>query len=102
MAAEQVAVIDDRIDALLSSSFVEDDLFADNPTLDQFRQSCMLAFFEFHQYPEHQSWMRITKLTRMAYRVGLDRLETLRSRHLKRRKLSEEDLDEWRAVWWCI
>jgi hypothetical protein len=102
MSIEESAVIDIQIDSLLSSSTVEDDLFTNFPSLDQFRKSCILAFYEFHQFPGHQAWMRIGKLTRVAYRIGLDRLEYLRARHPEWQCLSKEDVDEWRAVWWCI
>ncbi|KAF2008466.1 NAD(P)-binding protein [Aaosphaeria arxii CBS 175.79] len=94
--------IDARIDLLLSSTTVQDDLFTNFPSLDQFRKSCVLAFYEFHQFPGHQSWTRIGNLTRVAYRVGLDRLENLRKLHHEWRILSDQDVDEWRAVWWCI
>lgn len=102
MSIEDSATIDNQIDSLLSSSTVEDDSFTNFPSLDQFRKSCILAFYEFHQFPGHQAWIRIGKLTRMAYHIGLDRLETLRARHAEWRVLSKEDMDEWRAVWWCI
>jgi hypothetical protein len=102
MSIEDSAAIDAQIDSLLSSSTVEDDLFSNFPSLDQFRKSCILAFYEFHQFPGHQAWLRIGKLTRMAYRIGLDRLENLRTRHPEWGFLSKEDMDEWRAVWWCI
>lgn len=95
-------VLDTRIDQLLSSSLLDGDMFGDSPTLDQFRKACLLAFYEFHQYPGNQSWMRIGKLTRMAYRTGLDRLETLRSIYRDWSAVSREDIEEWRSVWWCI
>lgn len=72
------------------------------PSLNQIRQSCVLAFYEFHQFPGHQSWMRIGNLTRMAYRIGLDRLENLRALHSEWRMLDEEVMEEWRSIWWCI
>ncbi|KFY81292.1 hypothetical protein V500_11553 [Pseudogymnoascus sp. VKM F-4518 (FW-2643)] len=95
-------VLDACIDQLLSSSLLDGDMFGDSPTLDQFRKACLLAFYEFHQYPGNQSWMRIGKLTRMAYRIGLDRLETIRSFYPDWSSISREDIEEWRSVWWCI
>ncbi|PSN61794.1 hypothetical protein BS50DRAFT_651205 [Corynespora cassiicola Philippines] len=91
-----------RIDSLLSSSSLDEDISGDSLTLDQFRKGCLLAFYEFHQYPGNQSWMRIGKLTRMAYRIGLDRLESLRTSYSDWRAINNEDIEEWRAVWWCI
>lgn len=95
-------VLDVCIDQLLSSSLLDGDMFSDSPTLDQFRKACLLAFYEFHQYPGNQSWMRIGKLTRMAYRIGLDRLESIRSFYPDWSSIDREDIEEWRLVWWCI
>lgn len=94
--------LDAQIDRLLSSSMLEVDLIGDSPSLDQFRKSCILAFYEFHQFPGNQSWMRIGRLTRMAYRVGLDRLENLRTLYSEWKSLSHEVIQEWRRVWWFI
>ncbi|KAJ9148541.1 Transcription factor [Pleurostoma richardsiae] len=94
--------IDARIDFLLSSSLLEQDMIGDSPSLDQYRKACLLAFYEFHQFPGHQSWMRIGRLTRMAYRIGLDRLENLRKLYREWSVISKEDIQEWRSVWWCI
>ncbi|KAJ5782105.1 hypothetical protein N7457_003879 [Penicillium paradoxum] len=96
------ATLNARIDLLLGSSLLEDDLVGDSPSLDQFRKACVLALYDFHQFPGHQSWMRITRLTRMAYRIGLDRLEPLRALYPDWGCLSKEDIQEWRSVWWCI
>ncbi|OQE35112.1 hypothetical protein PENCOP_c014G03463 [Penicillium coprophilum] len=95
-------VLNTRIDLLLGSSLLEDDIVGDSPSLDQFRKACMLALYDFHQFPGHQSWMRIGRLTRMAYRIGLDRLEPLRAMCPDWGCLSKEDIEEWRSVWWCI
>jgi hypothetical protein len=91
-----------QIDQLLSSSMLEVDLIGDSPSIDQFRKSCILAFYEFHQFPGNQSWMRIGRLTRLAYRVGLDRLENLRDLYSEWKILSYEEIREWRAIWWFI
>ncbi|ORX96764.1 hypothetical protein BCR34DRAFT_607538 [Clohesyomyces aquaticus] len=102
MSVEESATIDTRLDSLLSSSTVQENLFTDFPSLDQYRKSCVLAIYEFHQFPGHQSWVRIGILTRMAFRTGLDRLENLRKLEPEWRALSKEDMEEWRAIWWCI
>lgn len=91
-----------RIDLLLGSSLLEDDIVGDSPSLDQFRKACVLALYDFHQFPGHQSWMRIGRLTRMAYRIGLDRLEPLRASYPDWACFSKEDMQEWRSLWWCI
>lgn len=97
-----IPTLDSHIDQLLSSSMLELDLVGDAPSLDHFRKSCILAFYEFHQFPGNQSWMRIARLTRMAHRIGLDRLEHLRTHYPEWRSLTEEDFREWRSIWWFI
>ncbi|KAJ5629714.1 hypothetical protein N7528_003371 [Penicillium herquei] len=87
---------------MLSSSLLEDDMVGDSPSLDQFRKACVLAFYEFHQFPGHQSWKRIGNLARLAYRIGLDRLEGIRAMYPDWRCLSLDDIQEWRSIWWCI
>ncbi|KAM5386402.1 hypothetical protein ACJZ2D_000365 [Fusarium nematophilum] len=94
--------LDVYIDMLLSSSLLEVDMIGDSPSLDQFRKACLLAFYEFHQFPGHQSWLRIGRLTRMAYRVGLDRLENMRALYSDWKTVDEKDMQEWRTVRWCI
>ncbi|KAJ5928469.1 hypothetical protein N7466_007425 [Penicillium verhagenii] len=94
--------LDARIARLLSSSLLEDDIIGTTPSLDQFRKACILAFYDFHQFPGHQSWMRIGQITRMAYRTGLDRLESLRELYDDWGSYSNDEIQEWRSVWWCI
>ena len=104
----QFATSDDKpnldlgLESLLSSSLLEDDLIGDAPSLDQFRKAYILAFYEFHQFPGHHSWLRIGRVTRMAYRIGLDRLDHIRVLYHDWSKVSEEDIQEWRALWWRI
>lgn len=94
--------IDARIDMILCSGSHEEDMFGDSPSIDQFRKACLLAFYEFHQFPGQQAWMRITKLTRTALWIGLDRLESHRARYPGWGIMSEQELDDWGLVWWCI
>ncbi len=97
--------LDSRIDLMLSSGSVEQDMCDDSQSLDQFRKACLLAFYEFHQFPGQQAWMRVGRLTRLAYWRGLDRLDG--PRHFQAQSLgwggaSEDQLEEWRLVWWFI
>ncbi|OJJ07622.1 hypothetical protein ASPVEDRAFT_65916 [Aspergillus versicolor CBS 583.65] len=94
--------LDEGLDSLLSSSLLEDDLVGDAPSLDQFRKAYILAFYEFHQFPGHHSWLRIGRLTRMAYRIGLDRLDHIRVLYPDWSPVSDEDIQEWRTLWWRI
>ncbi|KAL2866511.1 NAD(P)-binding protein [Aspergillus lucknowensis] len=94
--------LDAGLDFLLSSSLLGEDLIGEAPSLDQFRKAYLLAFYEFHQFPGHLSWLRISRVSRMAYRIGLDRLDHIRTRYADWRVLSDEDIQEWRSLWWCI
>ncbi|KAL4811723.1 hypothetical protein BDW67DRAFT_179358 [Aspergillus spinulosporus] len=94
--------LDEALESLLSSSLLEDDLAGDTPSLDQFRKAYILAFYEFHQFPGHHAWLRIGKVTRMAYRIGLDRLEHMRVLYPDWSIASDDDIQEWHALWWRI
>ncbi|KAL2202242.1 hypothetical protein CC79DRAFT_1373867 [Sarocladium strictum] len=91
-----------HIDRLLGASSLREDIAGNSEKLDHFRQSCILAFYEYHQCPGQQAWMRIGKLVRLAYWIGLDRIEMMRATSPKWMTLSEQQLEEWRLVWWCI
>ncbi|KAL1903970.1 hypothetical protein Sste5344_010304 [Sporothrix stenoceras] len=93
------------LDRLLSSSMLQDDLLGDSvslASLDHFRKAYLLAFYEFHQFPGHQSWLRVGRVTRMAYRIGLDRLDHIRTLYLDWSTVGYGDLQEWRSLWWCL
>jgi hypothetical protein len=97
--------LDSRIDLMLSSGSVQEDICGDSISLDQFRKACLLAFYEFHQFPGQQAWMRIGKLTRLAYWIGLDRLDRLEHFCAHNGGLSatcRHDIEEWRLVWWFV
>lgn len=94
--------LDTRIDHLLSSNHLELDIMGDSPTLDQMRKAYILAFYEFHQFPGDQSWMRIGRLTRIAYRIGIDKLERLPTFYPDWAAISKAEMQEWRLLWWCI
>lgn len=64
--------LDAGLNSLLSSSLLEDDLIGDTLSLDQFHKAYLLAFYEFHQFPGHHSWLCIGKVMCMAYCIGLD------------------------------
>lgn len=99
---EDLQSLNTELDLLLGSSLLEDDLVGDAPSLDQFRKAYLLAFYEFHQFPGHHAWLRIGRVTRMAYRIGLDRLDHVRATYPDWRNVSSEDIQEWRWIWWCI
>lgn len=74
-----------------------------NLMLDAFRQSCLLAYYRFHQSHGEDAWDYIGQLARKALRFGLHQLDFsdgYDSFGDVRAGLS--DLEEWRYVWWCI
>lgn len=90
-----------HIDRILGTSSLRDDIASDSSSLDQFRQSCILAFYEHHQCPGQQAWMRVGKLVRAAYWSGLDQIERMRETSHRWKALTEQEVEEWRLVWWC-
>jgi hypothetical protein len=46
--------------------------------------------------------MRVGKLVRWAYWTGLNQIENLDQMAPQWKDLTEDDLEEWRLVWWCI
>ncbi|KAJ0413290.1 NAD(P)-binding protein [Aspergillus carlsbadensis] len=101
-AGDEGPDLDAGLDSLLSSSLLENDLVGDALSLDQFRKAYILAFYEFHQFPGHHSWLRIGRVTRMAYRIGLDRPDHMRTLYPDWSALGDDDIQEWRALWWRI
>ncbi|RYP74345.1 hypothetical protein DL771_003012 [Monosporascus sp. 5C6A] len=71
--------------------------------LDSFRQECLLAYYDFHQFPGASACMRIARLTRKAYAVGLHQIENPDLCSAFQPKAETEDvIDDWRYVWWCV
>ncbi|GIK07249.1 hypothetical protein Aspvir_002907 [Aspergillus viridinutans] len=71
--------------------------------LDAFRQSCLLAFYRFHQGHGGDAWDYISCLSRKALRLGLHQLDsTDRYNSFGDILASSANLEEWRYVWWCI
>jgi len=87
---------------MLSAASLQEDIASDNPTINQFRKSCLLVFYEYHQCPGQQAWMRAGKLVRWAYWTGLNEIENLHRVSPQWKDLTEDELEEWRLVWWCI
>ncbi|OAA52144.1 Transcription factor [Cordyceps fumosorosea ARSEF 2679] len=100
--SHRIAELQLKFESLLSASLLDDEFAEDNPSLDQFRKSYLLAFYEFHQFPGHRSWLRISRVTRMAYHVGLDRLDFIASQSTEWAAVSDDDMREWRRLWWCL
>lgn len=88
-----------QIDNVLSLGYLEEEMFGELPSLDQLRNACLLAFYEFHQFPGRNAWLRIGKITRIAYWMGLDRLEDPR---ILSSLADQGHIEDWRLVWWSI
>lgn len=91
-----------QIERLLSSSAFQEELLGSVSSLDELRKACLLAFYEFHQFPGQQAWMRTSKLIRMAYWIGLDQFDVGQGRFSGRDLLNEVEVHDWRLLWWCM
>ncbi|KAI1340071.1 hypothetical protein F5Y15DRAFT_63272 [Xylariaceae sp. FL0016] len=88
---------------LLKSTSFQDDSAEAQMTLDQFRQQCLLAYYEFHQFPGPSSLMRISRVTRKAYAVGLNQIDNPDLCSAFDAAIATEDeVEDWRCIWWCV
>ncbi|KAI0453155.1 hypothetical protein F5B21DRAFT_304422 [Xylaria acuta] len=72
-------------------------------SLDSFRLECLLAYYEFHQSPGSSSWMRISRLARRAYTVGVNQIDNPQlCSAFDCTALTEDDIEDWRYLFWCI
>lgn len=91
--------LDKQLDELLSRDSLDEDVLCESPRLDNLRKACILAYYEFHQFPGPNAWMRIGKISRIAYWIGLDHLDDGR---VTENLVKQGALEEWRLVWWCV
>ncbi|KAI0484132.1 hypothetical protein GGR56DRAFT_10728 [Xylariaceae sp. FL0804] len=95
--------VDLSMSALLKATSSGDDSSASRTSLDQFRQECLLAYYEFHQLPGPPAWMRIGRLTRKAFSVGLNQIDNANlCSAFDASMTTEEVIEDWRYVWWCV
>ncbi|KAL6405399.1 hypothetical protein AUP68_11153 [Ilyonectria robusta] len=95
--------LNDCLSHLQARTVLDSETSARQPSLDDFRQACLLAFYEFHQHPGEKAWLQIGRLTRKAYRYGLHQLDNdNQSAMLACGPLVGDEVDKWRHVWWCI
>lgn len=72
-------------------------------SLDSLRMECLLAYYEFHQFPGSSSWMRISSLARRAYTVGIYQIDNPRQcSAFDRTTATEDEIEDWRYLFWCI
>ncbi|KAK7427992.1 hypothetical protein QQZ08_005423 [Neonectria magnoliae] len=94
--------LDSRIDLMLSSGLLQEEMCGDAPSLDQFHKAYLMAFYEFHQFPGQQAWMRVGKPTRMAYWMGLDRVDSVHPYNPSWDAMGHDEREDWRLVWWFV
>ncbi|KAH7160564.1 hypothetical protein B0J13DRAFT_494232 [Dactylonectria estremocensis] len=98
-----VSRLEERLKHLLERNGLDSETSAARWSLDDFRQACLLAYYEFHEHPGERAWSRVGHLTRKAYYCGLHQLD---NHDLCDGNDGDDDDDddkeEWRYVWWCI
>ncbi|KAK6844476.1 NAD(P)-binding protein [Apiospora arundinis] len=89
--------------ASLLASTTSDDFNLSRGNLCRYKLECIMAFYEFNQFPGTTSWMRVSRLTRKAYALGLNQIE---NPHLcsayDARMATEHEIEDWRYAWWCV
>ncbi|KAK8039634.1 hypothetical protein PG993_008045 [Apiospora rasikravindrae] len=95
--------VDMCLAALLASTSSDEDLNLSRGNLSRFRLECIMAYYEFSQYPGTTAWMRASRLTRKAHVLGLNQIENPNlcsafDPHLS----TEQDIEDWRYAWWCV
>lgn len=95
--------VDMCLAALLASTTSDEDLNLARGSLCRYRLECLMAFYEFNQFPGTTSWMRVSRLTRKAHALGLNQIE---NPHLcsayDSRMATEHEVEDWRYAWWCV
>ena len=96
--------LDNCLGFLLASTKIADEEISNSlVSLDNFQQACLLAYYEFHQYPGQNAWLKIGQLTRKAYQCGLHQLDNRDQCPLfDTNPMSDDEIEEWRSLWWCI
>ncbi|KAI1471118.1 uncharacterized protein F4812DRAFT_449369 [Daldinia caldariorum] len=95
--------VDLCLNSLLEATACESDSLSSRVSLDHLRQECLLAYYNFHRFPEPPAGMRISRLTRKAYTLGLNQIENpdLCSA-FDQELVTEDEIEDWRYVWWCV
>ncbi|KAK7998518.1 hypothetical protein PG991_014997 [Apiospora marii] len=95
--------VDMCLASLLASTTSDEDLSMSRGNLCHYRLECLMAFYEFGQFPGTTSWMRVGRLTRKAHALGLNQIENpnLCSAY-DTRLATEHEIEDWRYAWWCV
>ncbi|KAK8086465.1 hypothetical protein PG994_001439 [Apiospora phragmitis] len=95
--------VDMCLASLLASTTSDEDLNLSRGNLSHFRLECIMAFYEFGQFPGTTSWMRVSRLTRKAHALGLNQIENPNlCSACDTRLATEHELEDWRYAWWCV
>lgn len=95
--------LENNVKHLLDAKLLDNEGPSKRPSLDSFRQACLLTFYAFHQHPGEEAWTRIGQLARKAYQYELHQIDNRYQCSVwERHSMSEDELDEWRHVWWFI
>lgn len=91
------------LNALLTVTQENEPVHHGQADLERFQQECLLAYYDFHQSPGPQAWMRIARLSRKAYAVGLHQIENPEMCSAFDSVLATDDIvEDWRFLWWCV
>ncbi|KAH9896315.1 hypothetical protein F4778DRAFT_745926 [Xylariomycetidae sp. FL2044] len=95
--------VDLCMSSLLNSTAFASDYSSAQTTIDQFRLECLLAYYDFHQFPGPPAWMRISRLTRKAHALGINHIENPElCTAFDHQYTSDDDVEDWRYVWWGV
>ncbi|KAI0161530.1 hypothetical protein GGR57DRAFT_361092 [Xylariaceae sp. FL1272] len=89
---------------LLQLTSLDTNFLSTQFSLDTFRFECLLAYYEFHQFPGSSSWTRISNLCRKLYSVGVNQIDSSRDlcSAFDASLASEDDVEDWRYLFWCM
>ncbi|KAK7978098.1 hypothetical protein PG996_004144 [Apiospora saccharicola] len=95
--------VDMCLASLLASTTSDEDLSMARGNLSYYRLECLMAYYEFNQFPGITSWMRVSRLTRKAHALGLNQIEnpSLCSAY-DAGLATEHEIEDWRYAWWCV
>ncbi|KAK8093971.1 hypothetical protein PG997_000656 [Apiospora hydei] len=95
--------VDMCLASLLASTTSDEDLNLSRGNLSRFRLECIMAYYEFGQFPGTTSWMRVSRLTRKAHALGLNQIENPNLCSAFDTQMStEQEMEDWRYAWWCV
>ncbi|KAE8378184.1 hypothetical protein BDV26DRAFT_197895 [Aspergillus bertholletiae] len=96
-------VVNDCLRKLLDADSIEQQRLDHPMALDDFRQSVLLTYYTFHEFPGERAWMKVSMLTRKALQYGLHQIDNHENLSmLQTHSMDPDEVEDWRYVWWCI